>query len=155
VFPEGASGVPASLRAVLAHGLVMPAIAIVEEPKWGAIMSVQHSGLSSGGPWSVIATVLWAGLLGAGLWAQFSVAATIGRPLALAAHLMVYSIYGEETFLYSLHIVPILVATLGCATHTKVRVPVIGVAAILTVMVALHNYSALTGALKFLETGAR
>lgn len=157
ILPEGAAGIPAALRAVLGHAMVMPAIAIVPEARWGAIMSVQHSGLGSAGVLGAIATVIWAGLLAAGVWVMVSAARPMRLPLtlALAGHLLVYSIYGEETFLYTLHVLPILVAIAALATQSRVRPAALTAAVALTALLVVHNGSALTRALGFFATGAR
>ena len=59
VLPHGLAGIAQSLRAVLFHSMVMPAIAVVPEPKWGSIMSVQGAAIGSGGTIAVIATAVW------------------------------------------------------------------------------------------------
>jgi hypothetical protein len=157
ILPEGAAGISVALRAMLSHVMVMPAVAIAAEAKWGAIMSVQHSALASAGAVGAIATVMWAGLLVAGAWALAATGGPMRLPLALAlaGHLLVYSVYGEETFLYALHMLPLLVAVAACAAQTRLRPIVLGVAASLTIVLVVHNGSALTQALKFFETGAR
>jgi hypothetical protein len=157
ILPEGVAGIPAALRAVVGHAMVMPAIAVVPEAKWGAIMSVQHSGLGSGGVSSAIGLAIWAGLLTAGLWVMLSTAGPMRLPLtlALAGHLLVYSLYGEETFLYAIHMLPILVATAAFATKTRFRPAALTLAVALTALLVVHNGSALTHALGFFATGAR
>lgn len=157
ILPEGVAGIPAALRAMFGHSMVMPAIELVPEARWGTIMSVQHSGLASGGALGAVAILMWAGLLAAGAWALLATPGPMRLPLtlALAGHVLVYSIYGEETFLYAIHILPLLVAVAACATQTRMRPVVLGIAAALTVVAAMHNASALTGALGFFATGAR
>ncbi len=157
ILPEGAAGIPLALRAMFSHVMVMPTIAIVAEAKWGGIMSVQHAALASAGGIGVIAIGMWAGLLLTGAWAL----ATRGGPmrlplgLALAGHVLVYSLYGEETFLYGLHMLPLLVAVAACATQSRLRPAVLGLAAALTLVLAVHNGSALLQALTFFATGSR
>jgi hypothetical protein len=60
----------------------------------------------------------------------------------------VYLCYGEETFLYALHVAPLLVA---CAAHgTSVnRRWVLPIAATLVPLLALNNLAALATALQF------
>jgi len=140
---------------VLFHSMVMPAIAIVPEQKWGTIMSVQDSAVGSGGAIAIAATVLWAMLLGLGAWTLATRASSIRLPLllALGGHLLVYAIYGEETFLYTLHIAPLLVCVAALATNTRLRMVALGSAAFVAVLLAFHNSSQLAQALGFFARG--
>ena len=133
MLPHGLAGIAQALRAVVFHSMVMPAIAVVPEPKWGSIMSVQDAAIGSGGSIAVIATVVWVLLLGLGAWSVATRASAVRGPLlvALAGHLLVYSIYGEETFLYTLHIAPLLVCLAALATNTRLRTVALGSAALL------------------------
>jgi hypothetical protein len=157
ILPHGAAGIGDALRAVLFHSIVMPAIAIVPEPKWGNIMSVQDSSLFSGGAIGTIALLLWTGLLAAGIRAMAVERSAVRLPLALAlgGHLVVYCLYGEETFLYTLHAAPLLVAVAALATRTRLRPLTLGVAALLTVALAVRNTAALREALRFFDAGWR
>ena len=123
ILPHGAGGIGLSLRAVLFHSMVMPAIQIAQEPKWGPFMSVHDAGIGSGGALAVVATAVWALLLGLGAWAVATRPNVIRLPLllALVGHLLVYCTYGEETFLYTLLIVPLLVCLSALATATRLR----------------------------------
>jgi hypothetical protein len=157
ILPHGAAGIAQSLRAVLFHSMVMPAIQTVHEPKWGTIMSVQDAAIGSGGALALAATLLWALLLGLGAWAALTRASSLRMPLllALAGHLIVYSTYGEETFLYTLHIVPLLVCLAALATATRLRVAVLTAAGLLTLLLAAHNAGAFATALRFFADGLR
>ncbi len=55
-------------RALFFHTIVMPHIELIPEPKWGTVMSVQHSPIASSGAWGVAATVAWAALLASTIW---------------------------------------------------------------------------------------
>ena len=151
VLPDGVAGIVQSLRAVLFHSMVMPAIAVVPEPKWGTIMSVQDAAVGSGGAIAMAATVLWTMLLGLGAWTLAARASSIRLPLmlALGGHLSVYAIYGEETFLYTLHVAPLLVCVAALAAGTRLRMAALGTAAVLTVLLAIHNSGSLAAALRF------
>ena len=73
VLPAAGGGPGPIARALFFHTIVMPHIELIPEPKWGTVMSVQHSPIASSGAWGVAATVAWAGLL----------ASTIGGLMAL------------------------------------------------------------------------
>jgi hypothetical protein len=157
VLPYGLAGIPKALRALFFHSMVMPAAAIVPEPKWGPIMSVQEAAIGSGGAVALPAAALWAALLGLGAWTVAMRPSAVRLPLllALAGHLLVYCIYGEETFLYTLHIMPLLVCLAALATTTRLRFASLAAAALLTVLLAVHNSRALAEALAFFMAGYR
>jgi len=157
ILPHGVAGIPQSLRAALFHSIVMPAIHVVPEPKWGPIMSVQASGLLSSGAWGGAATFAWGALFALGLLALGGSDNAVRLPLALAlaGHLLVYGVYGEETFLYTAHLAPILVAIAALATRTRARPVALGLAATLIVLLAANNWSALGRALAFFETAGK
>jgi hypothetical protein len=156
VFPEAAGGPAAISRSLLSHTMVMPRVDVVPEPKWGRRMSVQRSPLGSSGPLGIAATLVWAVLLGTGavsLWrtrrlSPFvpALALTIGGQWAL------YLCYGEETFLYSLHVAPLLVACAAAATWTAHRRWATPLAAVLIVLLVINNLQELSIALQFFST---
>ena len=157
ILPHGLAGILQSLRAALSHSMVMPAIAIAAEPKWGSIMSVQESGLGSGGLLPAAATGLWLLLLGGGMWALATQRSPLRLPLALASagHVLIYAIYGEESFLYTLHLIPLLVGVAAFTTHTRLRPAALASGALLTAFLAVHNARAFAGAMRFFDAGYR
>ena len=88
-------------------------------------MSVQGVALGSSGWVGAVATILWAILLAAGLsglWTgrrRSTLATTL--LLTIVAQFAVYLCYGEETFLYSMHVAPLLVTGVATATWTRHR----------------------------------
>ena len=120
-------------------------------------MSVQDAAIGSGGTIAVVATAVWVLLLALGAWSVATRASAVRGPLllALAGHLLVYSIYGEETFLYTLHIAPLLVCLAALATNTRLRTVALGSAALLAVLLAVHNSRELAEALSFFASGLR
>ena len=143
-------------RALLFHGVVMPAVQIAQEPKWGAIMSVQRSALGSSGPWGIAATLLWIPLIALAARALTSpgidrgLRAVLG--LTFVGQLLVYLVYGDETFLYSFNITPVLIAAAALATRTPQRRLALGLAVGLTAVLAVNNAAQLQHALRFFNT---
>ncbi|HYP13056.1 MAG TPA: hypothetical protein VEQ63_03960, partial [Bryobacteraceae bacterium] len=92
----------------------------------------------------------WIGLLAVGTWGMLRdkgparVPLTIG--LFLLAQFGLHSVYGEETFLYSLHWLPFLVMTAAYGCRSKARYGVLAATCLLTVLVAVVNYQALYAA---------
>ena len=146
-------------RALVAHSVVMPQPYVVPEAKWGSRWSVQASPLGSSGPIGAIATVLWFALLSGGV-----VAVVLGRASpalhdavapTLAALLLLYIVYGEETFLYSMHVAPLLVACASASTTLPMRRWALIGAWTLIVLLAINNLTELSRAAQFFALPGR
>lgn len=159
VFPEAAAGPTAVSRALVFHSIVVPRVDVVPEPKWGTRMSVQRSPLGSSGAPGAIATAVWTVLLGTGLLSMWRTRRlsplTPALALTAVAQCALYLCYGEETFLYSLHVAPLLVACAAIATWTSHRRWVTPLAVLLIVLLLVNNVPALSACLQFFSTTAR
>src|SRR5262249_19004407 len=140
-------------RALFFHTIVMPRIDLIPEPKWGTVMSVQHSPLASSGAWGAAATIAWAALFLSALFALASPRANPRVPFALfatlAGQVLLHLVYGEETFLYALHVAPLLVliAALGAASRWRPLILILAV--IVACTAAMNNMEQLGTALRF------
>lgn len=128
------------------HTVLSPAINVVGDNSWGwPIISVQASLPGSAGLLSMIGAILWAALLSLGIWALFILkklfALRVVLGLSVIGQLILHVLYGEETFLYSLHFLPLLIALAALATLTHLRVPAISLAVVLIPIVAANNWS--------------
>lgn len=125
------------LRSLVAHTMVMPSVTVVErtaaeitisdrlgQPAW-PVMLTQPSAPGSAGGWGVAAVVAWTALLVMGVWGLLIVKRHARLRLVLALTLLgqlaLHVVYGDETFLYSLHIAPLLVALAAFASLTPAR----------------------------------
>jgi hypothetical protein len=122
-------------------------------------MSVQGAALGSSGAAGVLATILWAILLAAGLSGLWT-----GRRrspfmtalfLTIVGQVAVYLCYGEETFLYSLHVAPLLVTCAAAATWTRHRRWVTPLAAVLVALLVMNNFSMFTTSIQFFASASR
>jgi hypothetical protein len=115
------------MRSFFVHALVLPAYVVVDAGPYRSIplkLVTQFSPIASD-RWGLVAVSAWLGLLAIGAFAmvtlrdhrrlRLSVALVLGGQLAL--HL----VYGNETFLYSLHWVPLLVLVAAMGVHTRAR----------------------------------
>jgi hypothetical protein len=106
-----------SARAFVFHSMVMPKVEQLDHywywSKW-PILRVQFSSIGSGTAWGPIAALLWCALLGLGVWSLLTAPASTPVRWVLLSFLVfqgaMHSIYGRETFLYSPHFGPLLVA---------------------------------------------
>ena len=158
VLVDAAGGPLAVLRSMFFHSMVMPAIStldILRRPDWPP-MTIQHSALGSAGLAGGIATALWGALLAVGV-------VTLLRkgPLrrvrlvaggSLAGQALLHLLYGEETFLYSLHYLPLLVVAAALGTRTRLRPAVLAAAALLLPLLAVSNARQLRGARDYYVT---
>jgi hypothetical protein len=127
------------------HTMVMPSIEVVSDFTQSdrLIMVTQLSSAGSGSLWGAVAVGSWLALLTLGLWALFflkkngKVRLVIG--LALLGQLALHIVYGNETFLYSLHFVPLLIVLAALSTLTQARVLGLVLAGILLLTTAINN----------------
>jgi hypothetical protein len=153
VLPAASGGPGPVLRALLFHTIVMPRIDLVPEPKWGTVMSVQRSPIASSGAWGVAATIAWAALVASTLW---GLASSRGNPrvrfvlfATLAGQLLLHLVYGEETFLYAIHVAPLLVLTAALGSASRWRRVILALAIALACTAAMNNAVQLGTALSF------
>ena len=129
--------------AFLSHTVVMPGIETVQRSSRQDVMSVQRSLPGSGSAAGRLAAGAWVLLLSLGAWAWFSVQAKspvvrlVG--LVVPAQLALHLVFGGETFLYSMHFLPLLLVVAGCVTFTRLRVPSLALAGLVIVVAAVNN----------------
>jgi hypothetical protein len=131
------------------HSMVMPEIqeyvdALGRRPtRTVTVMSVQASKAGSGSVWSAVAVVLWALFLGTGFWGLISVDGhlrlRIAVSLVLLGQLSLHLLYGDETFLYALHWVPLLVIIGGFGALASPRRAWLVLAGLLLASTAVNN----------------
>lgn len=140
--PE-AGGPRRTLTVMLAHAIVMPPIATREKPNRGRVMSIQFAGLTAGGPARRAGLIAWCALLAIGLsgWLGSIRISPFLRAVGAvaAAEVTLHVLYGTETFLYSLNLVPLLIVIAACGTRTRARRVVGVLAAVLLVCGGVSN----------------
>lgn len=89
------------------------------------MVSIQEAGLGSATIQGKVATVLWAGLLGLGIGAclisNIPKAYKLTLGLTLLGQIGLHILYGEETFLYSLHFFPLLIGLVAFGFSGNLR----------------------------------
>lgn len=89
------------------------------------MLSFQTSEINIFNFFSALSILLWTMLLTLGLWAILTLkkltAFRITLGLTIIGQLLLHLIYGEETFLYSLHFLPLLIALSALALLTHLR----------------------------------
>lgn len=127
------------------HTMLSPVIHVLGENKldW-PILSVQNSSPGSASLLSFIGVIIWAVLLGLGTWSLFTLkklfALRIVLGLSIIGQLVLHILYGEETFLYSLHFLPLLLILAALATLNNLRTLTISLIILLIPLVAISNW---------------
>jgi len=116
-------------------------------------MSVQHSSIASSGAWGVAATIGWAALVATAL---VGLASSRGNARVrfvlfgtLAGQVLLHLLYGEETFLYAVHVAPLLVLTAALGSVSRWRRVILVIAVVLACTAAMNNVRQLETALSF------
>jgi hypothetical protein len=127
----------------LSHTMVMPAIQVWQKTPVQRMMIVQPALPGSGSALGYVAAIAWIVLLGLGIWACFTfmrkspLMRLVG--LTAAAQLALHLVFGRETFLYSMHFLPLLILIAACITFTRFRVPGLALAVIVVIGAAIQN----------------
>jgi hypothetical protein len=140
-------------RSFFSHSVVMPSVRIAGDLGWQLVdahdpmgwpkLVTQNSPLGTGSPVAWASTIAWLVLLSMGVWSLFTMRRYSRFRFVLGTVLLgqfvLHSVYGNETFLYSLHFVPLLVIVASLSTLTRAR-PIALMASILVfVSMTLNN----------------
>lgn len=146
--PE-AGGPFTALRAVSFSGMVIPRLETVHKDRRGQIMTVQRPPLGDQTLLWWMGTLLWGGLVLGGLVATLHARLAGGYGLlafVVACQLALYAVYGTESFLYALNVVPLLVALVCAALQTRYRWWVRVGLLMLVILAGINNASRLVEA---------
>jgi hypothetical protein len=106
-----------------------------------------------------IALLAWVVLFSAGLWAMLTLESLKKIRLVLAlgigGQLVLHTIYGNESYLYALNWLPLLVTVAALATLTRLRWLSLAAALVFIVSAAHHNYAELRFAFDALAARAQ
>jgi hypothetical protein len=159
-FLADRSGGPlAVLRSFFLHTISMPEPVQLPRhqamPPYPTLMLTQPAPAGSGGNWGALAIPLWIGLLGFGLkgWVETKKpsALRLSLLLILLGQLLLHLLYGDETFIYSLHILPLLILLVAFGSRTAERPLILVMAVLLVVTAALNNYRQFRQAAAFFD----
>jgi len=150
-----------ALAVIFLHSFVAPEIwsRPNELPGQWPMLSFQHAGLGSLHFLRLAALICWACLLGFAVWALVRLPqhprfrSTLA--LSIAGQLVLHLAYGNETFLYALDWMPLLIAAAALATLTRWRKLVLVIATVFAITAGMHNASVLQIALDTVESNAR
>jgi hypothetical protein len=140
-------GILAVLSAFCFQTMVMPAtqfLASPIRPDW-VKLAANHLAPASGSWWGMSAILSWTVLLGLGLWSFVTIKQHPKLRIVLGVTLLVqlgmHSIYGvEETFIYSLHFLPLLLTLAALSLLTRLRPLALLLASILIVSAGMNNH---------------
>lgn len=126
------------------HAMVLPDFTEIDRYGRGwPTLSVQEVLPGDSGPVGLIATGAWGALLLAGGIALIRLQSLrrfrMAVAIALGGQFILHLIYGDETFLYALNWMPLLIVLAALATQTRLRPAVRVIAAIAIVLAAVNN----------------
>jgi hypothetical protein len=149
------------LQALFSHTIVMPEVQIIPGPSLHGpdfetadrVLSVQRSRAGSGGFSGAIATMAWFGLVGLGAWAAWVARSGISLLclLALAGQTALHIVFGPETFLFTMHVLPLLVVFVAGVTFTPLRPIGLALAVVVIVAGGLNNWAQFDKAITFVQ----
>jgi hypothetical protein len=143
-------------RAFFVHTMVMPQLQIKNRGELQKVLSVQQSRVGSAHAWGHVAAVSWILLLLAGILATFT--AIRQSPLmrvvvvSTALQLGLHIVFGGETFLYSMHFLPLLILFVVPATRSRFRVPILALSIIVAITSAINNQRQFSTASEFIRS---
>lgn len=145
-----------AMKALVFHTMVMPRMRPFEDMKaeWRRVgyIRTQLERPGAGSRLATVAAALWAFLLAIGVWGLFTIKEYLKLRLVVGGTLFgqmaLHSIYGEETFIFSLNFAPLLLGVAAMGLHTRLR-RVVQIAAICLILTAgANNFSQLSKAIK-------
>lgn len=146
VLQESNGGPLRCWTSFFAHTVVMPKAIAAPHPKIEGltVLRTQLSTPGSATIWGLPALICWTLLLAAGIYALFAVSGYLPLCLMLGALLLgqlgLHTVYGAETFLYSAHYGPLMIAMAALTTLTRLRIPVLILTALLIGFLTLNNF---------------
>ncbi|MBO3457611.1 hypothetical protein G7B40_009010 [Aetokthonos hydrillicola Thurmond2011] len=155
---QNTSGGPLHIiQAFVAHTMIMPSITADHHTNhsWPG-MVVQLSPPGSGSVWGSVGVVLWTALLALGLWSFFSLKQhlkfRIVLGLTLLGQLALHLVYGEETFLYAIHLIVFFIPLVALSTLTRWRPLALILAGMLALSAGVNNGLQFDKAIKFVDS---
>lgn len=147
ILLEGVGGPYEKAVSFFFHSMVMPVVQILPNPtapSW-PLFTVQFSPIGSTGSLGWLATVLWIGLFSLGSWAIWNDATHRKFKIVLLStilgQLALHLVYGDETFLYSLHWTPLLVLVAAMASISPYRKAALTLVTALILVAGVNNFA--------------
>jgi len=154
------------VRSFFFHSMVVPAISTLEHGMSYAWVNEQHvllgpwlttqaSSPGSGSLWGRLAVCFWAVLMLIGCFGLLRLKQhdrlRIMIGLTILGQLALHILYGEETFLYSLHFLPLLIMVAAASTLTSARPYALVLVGLLLATTAINNAQLLQQASKLAQ----
>ncbi len=149
-----AGGMTRVASSILFHTLVAPDVRFMKDDAYTQAKSdsfrlserltFQFSSPGSAGPLGLLAVGLWSALLLNGAWRLLTLDHHLRFRLVLASLLgfetLLHLLYGEETFVYSLNFLPLLLAVAALGAISPGRRVVVGLVGALVVCAGMNNW---------------
>lgn len=139
-----------AMSSFLYQTVIMPSVQFREftlRPDWPKV-DADTLAPGSGSFWGMVAAITWTCLIAIGVLGFFYVKKynkfRIVLGLTILGQLLMHSIYGaelEETFIYSLHFAPLLLAVAAFAALTPLRLVALALSGVLVISAGINNVS--------------
>lgn len=157
VFLRNPFNIARVVASFVSHTLVMPNVQASERRAGWQVLTVQSSWPGSATIAGVIAVAAWLALLAVAVWSYTEASETNRRRqrligTAIAAQLALHVLFGAETFLYSMHFLPLLLGAAAFALLGRWRVPALALVSVVLVCAALNNATQFGRAAEFVHS---
>jgi len=158
VMQDHSEGPLAAVRAMVFHTMVVPEITTMTHPRYDDLKILRMQGSSPGGDRWVgkLAAVVWVIVFGAGIHALVTHSGLgpfrLVLGLSLAGQFALHTIYGAETFLYSVHFGPMMVLTTAFLSQTRFRMAAVTLSSVLVILLIVNNLSRQEGAMALIRS---
>lgn len=142
-------------RSFFLHTMMMPNLSFLERTENPQILSVQKSMLSYEGVLGYIGLIFWIILLVSGL--IFTLVSLRKDKVSQVVLITLFSqlglqmVFGRETFLYSMHYLPLLIFTSANSLKTRFRIPILIISILTIVTGIINNQNALNNAFAYIS----
>ena len=115
----------------------------VETQENAEVVTNQKAGFFDRTTAGIMAAVVWLALVGIGIWGGLRTIALhpvcVGLALMIVSQAAIHVVYGDPTFLYALHFLPVLVAIASLSWFTPLRWIALGGALVVAILGGANN----------------
>ena len=158
-IPPTASRIVDVVPSFFVDTMVMPRIIVYDRRPFQRVMTTDGTTPGSGSPAGYLAAAAWLALLGLGGWACFSIwkDSPLIRLVVLTAagQLALNFVFGAESFLYSMHFLPLLILIAANVLRTRWRPVGLGLAVVVAVTCVINNQAQFAFAVEFIRAMGR
>jgi hypothetical protein len=148
LFTPSPARIAEVVQAFVSHTVVMPEMKVIAgadlhlQGSTDRMLSVQRSLAGTGLVIGTVATLAWLVLVGLAFWALCTVRSGLSVLCSLVGvgQIALHLLFGSETFLYAMHMLPLLIVLTASVTLTRWRPVCLGLVAVVIVFGGVNNW---------------